>query len=351
MVEPSKATAQSNEVALEMTKTIRRMVETDERLLYDLYRFRILTRDQIERLYFEGSKWYTYHKMYIMKNSGYVNSRIIMRNKPQGKERTAIYFITDKGIRELRDRGWTDEEVEAKDLQIERQNMEGYLEFNDLYVELRDQGYTFIDSRTLKKKYQMERGDLCKGAMVTPDGTEFLVYIVRSGAREQTLRRILKEMNRSYEQMTRRNNLVLFRGSDSFELFQNLHLESMEQEGSKILDSIYALPYTYALTLFKYLKTEQDYLKLFTKYGQMYRNSKAVEKHKSYLIHHDGHEKYAINLLMNDLTLIDRIKRERWDRQAVLFVFTDFIDVVSERLKGVRQVEIIEITDEELMSC
>ena len=335
-----------------MTKTIRRMVETDERLLYDLYRFRILTKDQIERLYFEGSKWYTYHKMYIMKNSGYVNSKIIMRRKPQGKERTAIYFITDKGIRELKERGWTDEDVEAKDLQIERQNMEGYLEFNDLYVELRDHGYTFIDSRTLKKKYQMERGDLCKGAMITPDGTEFLVYILRNGAKEQTLRRVLKETNRSYEHMTRRNNLVLFRGSDSFELFQNLHLETVNLDGTNILDSIYALPYTYAINLFKRLKTEQDYVNLFSKYGSVYRNSEeTIEKHKRYLINQDGKEKYAINLLMNDLTLIDRIKRERWDRHVVLFVFTDFVDEVTERLKGVRQVEITEITDRELMTC
>lgn len=325
-------------------KTIKRVVETDEGILYDLYRFRIMTREQIERLYFRGSKAYTYRKMYILRNSGYIQSKIIMRAKQKGRERTAIYTITDKGIRLLRERGLIDEDIEAKDLRIERQNMEGYLDFNDLYVALKREGYTFLDSRALKKKYQMERGDLCKGAVVTEDGREYLVYIVRAGAKDQTLRRIMKEMNRSYRQMGKRHNLVLFRGLESFDAFRTMYLAS-----DRVFDTVCALPYTYALNVLKRFKTDQEFVKTITKCGKVEPNRERMpEEYKRLFIFHNGEKKYAVNLLMNDLTLMDRMRRDRLDRKAVLFVYEAFADRVREYLTGVQKVEIIEITDKEL---
>ena len=248
-------------------KTIKRVVETDEGILYDLYRFRIMTREQIERLYFRGSRG-----IYVPQNVHSAKQRVhSIKNHHAGQtegERTDRHIHHHRQRNPvITERGLIDEDIEAKDLRIERQNMEGYLDFNDLYVASKREGYTFLDSRALKKKYQMERGDLCKGAVVTEDGREYLVYIVRAGAKDQTLRRIMKEMNRSYRQMGKRHNLVLFRGLESFDAFRTMYLAS-----DRVFDTVCALPYTYALNVLKRFKTDQEFVKTITKYGEVEPN-------------------------------------------------------------------------------
>ena len=325
-------------------KVIKRITETDRGILYDLYRFRIMSREQIERIYFSENKAYTYRKMHIMKNSGLVRSKIVMRQRQEERERTAIYYITDRGLRLLRELEIIDDDIEAKDLQIDRENVDNYLDFNDIYVELKDEGYRFLDSRALKKKYQMERGDLCKGAIVDEDGKEYLVYVIKNKARESTMRRILKESGKKLMGMTERHNLILFRGMESYDEFLKMY-------DQYVLPSAYIMPFGFGVDYLKRYKGERDFVNLITKYGPVKRNDDRFSRAFPYVIEHKGEEKYAVNLMMNDLVLIDKLTRERLDKKALLFTHEIFGYDINERLKGVRGIEIIEITDGELMSC
>lgn len=326
-------------------QTIRRITERDLRILYDLYRFKVMSGEQLRRLYFGDHVAYTYRKLYIMKNSGWIGSRKIVREMSDGGRIGAIYYITDRGLRVLREHGVIDDErVEAKDLRIKKENVGSYLDFGDLYMELRKSGYTFIDSRQLKKKYNMERGDLYKGAIIDRDSNEYFVYIIRDRARESTLKRILGEVGKSSSEAPSWRNLILFRGMNSYDEF-------LELLDSHVVTSACLMPYGFAIKYLKNYQGEQHFVKIITKYGEVRENEDHLKSVYPYIIKSEGREKYVANLMMNDLALLDRMNRERTDREVMLFTHEIFSYDIEERLQGNRWVEIIEITDGELMSC
>ncbi|GGK22932.1 hypothetical protein GCM10010965_14750 [Caldalkalibacillus thermarum] len=256
-----------------------------------------------------------------------------------------MHYITDRGLRVLREHQLIgDEEIEAKDLHIKKENMDSYLDFVDLYVELKDSGYTFVDSRELKKKYRTNRGDLYKGSIIDRDGNEYFVYIIKGGARESTLRRVLFEAEKNTMEVPLCRNLILFRGVKSYDEF----LGMMD---SHVLASACLMPFGFACQYLRHYQGSQHLVNLITKHGEARENHDHLKSVYPYIIRCGESEKYVADLMMNDLALLDRMKRERHDKEVMVFTHELFSYDIEERLKDMRGIEVIEITDKELGIC
>ncbi|WP_188623248.1 replication-relaxation family protein [Caldalkalibacillus thermarum] len=326
-------------------QVIKQVTERDLGILRDLYRFRVMNGEQIRRLYFGEHEAYTYRKLYIMRNSGWIRSRKIARHLSDASRIEAVHYITDRGLRVLREHQLIgDEEIEAKDLHIKKENMDSYLDFVDLYVELKDSGYTFVDSRELKKKYRTNRGDLYKGSIIDRDGNEYFVYIIKGGARESTLRRVLFEAEKNTMEVPLCRNLILFRGVKSYDEF----LGMMD---SHVLASACLMPFGFACQYLRHYQGSQHLVNLITKHGEARENHDHLKSVYPYIIRCGESEKYVADLMMNDLALLDRMKRERHDKEVMVFTHELFSYDIEERLKDMRGIEVIEITDKELGIC
>ena len=176
----------------------------EERVLFELYRTRGLTRDQLARAIFAGT---SYIKSYLSKlqKKGLVGGKVLSK----GKIRLAkLYQITDKGIELLENKGYVrkynDNERSSEkkkpfnydDMQrtgvyiprkvlaydnnqsSSKDKMMFTLYANQMYAGVSEYGFYFFDSREWKLKYDLNRNAMVRGGIKTTDGIEYSVYML-----------------------------------------------------------------------------------------------------------------------------------------------------------------------------
>ncbi|WP_170070412.1 replication-relaxation family protein [Planifilum fimeticola] len=174
-------------------------------ILQDLYRYRILTTDQLRRRYFSNSKSYVYQKVHAMKKSGL----IISIHREFGG--TAYYRLTDAGISFLKKQGIPVTKG-TKDLYVSPRLLPYLVMSNDIMVELSPYGWEMQDSRETKARYRgLNRSGNIQGTLISPDGTEYGFFVLMESTRDQNMLKMIKEIETSG--IT--NFLIFAKGRDS----------------------------------------------------------------------------------------------------------------------------------------
>lgn len=175
-----------------------------ERVLFELYRTRGLTKDQLARSIFAGTSYIVSYLTKLQKK-GLVGGKVLSK----GKIRLAkLYQITDKGIELLENKGlvlkYNDNErsfEKKKPFDYEDMKQAGVyiprkvlaydnnqssskdkmmftLYANQMYAGVSEYGFYFFDSREWKLKYDLNRNAMVRGGISTEDGIEYSVYML-----------------------------------------------------------------------------------------------------------------------------------------------------------------------------
>lgn len=262
-------------------------------ILFDLYRYRTLTVQQLKKVHFKGKESSVYVILHRMKKEGLVEA--ITRSKDGGKRLMACYFITGRGITRLREAGLVKKARRAVDNKPDERKIPYLVDTNELYVQLHEKGYELIDAREWKSRFEMDRNAMVKSGLKAPDGREYAVYIFETDVdEERTVKRFKQELKNNIQ--TGRF-LVLFKGIRAYnKLKKNLKAKELSYIELNLL------PYGFGLKKLHSFPTQSQFVNLFTKYGSVRDNELANSSTSHFsdyiLTTTSGEEFYICNYLL-----------------------------------------------------
>lgn len=277
-------------------------------VLFDLYRYRTLTVEQIRNVHFQGKGRYVYLALHRMKRNGLVDSTCRVRK--DGKKIAACYYIAEKGIHHLCEQGLIDKPRRAYDNKPVGRKINYLIETNDIYVQLHSKGYEMIDSRDWKARFKMDRNALVKAGLKTADGKEYGVYIFGKDVDEdKTIQRFKNEIGNNSQ--TGRF-LIFIRGINAFE---KLHRQLSEVEFSYM--EINLISYSFGIKVLKEHNTENKLVNIFTKYGSVKINDHSntiTSQFADYILTVDEKEYYICNYLLRNEVARHYLHNYTYDR-------------------------------------
>jgi len=277
-------------------------------IMYDLYRYRILTVEQIRKVHFRGREKSTYTTLDRLKRKGWVDSTCKV-NK-QGKKVAACYYITGRGLTELVSEGKVHNPRRAYDNKPEGKKIPFLVDINDLYADLSPSGYEMIDAREWKNIHNMNRNALVKAGLRTIDGKDYGVYLFETDVNEQiTLSRIKREI---LDNGQSNRFIMFFKGMTAYNKFKK-HMDNVElTKGEMCL-----LPYRLGRRLLAELPTQENFVNIFTKYGKIKTNdglNTLTSAFAEYILEKDGKEAYICNYILNNEVALYYLSRYTYDR-------------------------------------
>ncbi|WP_139490064.1 replication-relaxation family protein [Brevibacillus dissolubilis] len=313
--------------------------QRDDELLMALYEYRGLTVKQIKEVFYSDSTCYVYRRMHLLKKQGLVESQPIIGER--GKKVGAFYYLTEKGLDRLEQQGLIERTRRARENKPSGRRLPYIVSRNELYTQLSPYGWKFVDGRDYKAQYQMNRGAMLKGGLIRSDGKEYAVYILEKNTREKTIKRMVNEINNS-----RLTNLFIF--CHSQDVYNRIKQEDIRQM------EVNLLPFQRGIKLLRRFHSEEEWLKLFRRYGEVIPVQNKFLFGKYLIRTSDGRELYLCNCLLNDVQALNWLlrytyERYRQDGRGVLLLKWEGQDIGMERQRGYEHVEIVELTRDELM--
>lgn len=306
----------------------REWTERDMEILLELYRMRAIKLEQILEKWFEESKGYGKIRLGVMKKEWLVTSK---RTRTNGRNE-ALYRITERGVRLLIERGALEENevVRARDLEFSPMQRDVMLEAGELRFALPDIPY--LDSRTFKRRHEMNRSELVLGGFELPDG-DCALYIVRDNPKEQTIQRLVREIGAPKANISR--YLVLHKSNKN--PFESIRWST----GGK---PVHVLPLNeQGVTILRELVFGDRLAELVGEYGELCTAPENRWRFRHVLKTSAG-ERFAVEALTGDTVLLERALREYRDTRTKIVLFLWEEDMTTlERVKGASWIEVVSI--------
>lgn len=350
-----------------MTKTkqkpvVKRIQKLDISILYGLYNFRVMSTDQVRRRY-NLSPSYVYKKLEILRNTGWIISEPINGFTNKQRRQGSFHRISETGIACLRKQGYPVERS-ADELRTNKRHLPYLLHANDIFVDLEPFGWAMQDSRAVKKKYHMNRGNNLQGILKGPSGNEFIFYVLMESTTEKTLARIASEIasntkiDRMRTEIPTSNYIVFVRGQKAYQ--QAVSYFYTDKDVITTTQQLKVMPTTFAKQYLSKFHGPQELFDFLTNHGiqditdQKLPNLRKLYKGLSTIVKHQGEEKYLVNLLDSDLIkLFDMhaYRKEQYllDGRKILAITTNALfRSHQEILETIQHVELYPIDYREL---
>ena len=317
----------------------RKWTERDIAILNKLFQVRVLTKRQIEQTFFKGSTKYAGKRLSVMQREQLIASKVSWSREKGCLE--ASYRIAEKGLRLLCQKGLISEvEVRARDLEPTDKQREYLFDVNELH--LRCQHIPFMDSRLLKRKYHLNRGDLVAGAFIW-GGKDYMIFLANSAAREKTIVKILSEIRNAPKDVA---GFLVYckdeKARQSFErCFENMgivtgglpvHVLPFGDKGIWITQNII-------------FDGEEKLLGILKGFGQIVSLPANRNGFKYGIVLPDGSRHFVLEVLSGNRILLDRILREYAGQHAgvLLFCWEDETKLYKERVAGARFIRVVSV--------
>lgn len=326
---------------------VKRLQKRDIDILWTLYRYRALSTEQLMR-HFCLTKPYAYKKTHVLRNSKLIISHPISGYNNSKRMQGSYHRISETGIACLRKQGYPVER-EANELRVNSRLLPYLLSANDIMIDLAPYGWTMLDSREIKKKYELNRGGNIQGALISPEGVEYGFYIFKSSTSKKNLMKIIHEIKESAIQ-----NFILFtKGQSSFDSI----ITEATKPGNELITggALKILPYTFGKTYLQIFSQKNHLDNFITRYGITYIANKTHFNNRfDMVVLHEGKEKYLVNLLDTDLMKfhkINRYRKEAYEKDGrPVFVLTHMKEKHQNLLQNIRHIDYIEVSPLEIMS-
>ncbi|MCE3203455.1 hypothetical protein [Paenibacillus sonchi] len=331
----------------------REWTDRDLSILHELYELREMTKGQIVTKHFANGEKYGNKRLYIMKKEGLITSHVFGK-RMAGQTVTAAYVrLTEAGMDLLIEHGLLDSKnYRARDLGLSIQQRQYITDANELYVRIPE--VPFMDSRAIKRKYHLNRGNLTVGGFRTAEG-DYMIYLLMPDARNQTLIKIITEIKKHPKL---RGYLIYYKSrpiKDAFEGMSNkmglvtggipVHLLPFDEIGI-------TLTRQYILSTNAFLNLQE----LLSQYGQLTRVKEGSNKHGFLygIRRSDGlPTPYVIEVLIGDIMIYKRCLRnynvdayQREGRRVLLFCLETDVERYKQELLTAAHVDIVGISKE-----
>lgn len=279
---------------------VREIQERDLAILYDLYRYRVLTTDQIKRKYFSDSKYYVNRKLNMLRNSGWISTFSVSRN--DGRKGRAHHRLTDRGINVLKVHGYSIKR-KAFDLLVTDESLPYLIEANNIMVELSPHDWKMRDSRETKERYNMNRGDQMHGTLLSPNGTEYGFFVLEKGTLDKNMAKVVQEIWATSEGLT--HFIIFAKGMDSIRHFvERSREQKLVTSGSLcVMDLAFGIEY-----LQSRLSDKRSFKRIFQdERAPVYWLGPSTKRRFECIARYQEEEVYFVNLLDTDLMKVEAI--------------------------------------------
>ncbi|WP_199860702.1 replication-relaxation family protein [Oceanobacillus damuensis] len=334
---------------------VKELQSRDIDILRGLYEYRALSTEQIMR-YFRISKWYTYKKLTALRNSGYIITTPIKGYNPHQSRQGNYHRISETGIACLRKQGYPAER-RAYDLRVRIRHLPFLLMTNDILMALSQFNWTVEDSRAAKKRHNLNRGVNIQGILKNACDQDYVLYSFLENTSVKNLEKIASEI--TMHKFT--DYLFICRGGGSFQAIINRFIDS---DAMLKCQSLKVFPRGLGKD---YLRAFEGSAQQFNAYLQQVHNSTlsfrtSFKRRKNFkgldqVVHHNGEEKYLVNLLDTDLVKIYNMKRYRkedyeMDGRKVLVITEPHLKSIHHKLlESVHHIDYMEITQDEIKAA
>lgn len=321
------------QVHSEKRRRQRAWTERDVAVLRDLYQMREGSKRQLVEKHFGSRTSYGNKRLEVLQRECLIGAKRV--GKPGKKGVWAYYFITEKGMRLLMEKGLVPEgEVRARDLKLTDKQRSYILDANEIHFKLESVAPKFLNSRQIKKKQQLNRGDLIAGAFESDEG-DYCIYVLQEEPSKQTLDRVLKEIRDN--KRGRAAYLIYYKGSAARKSFERAFVQQQIVTGGI---QVHVLPCNErGFEITKRLIFGKGLPQLLEPYGKL------VFKESEYgflwgMKCTDGTNKYVLEYLTRDRIVIDRslrsykgVKRNGESQGVLLFCWEEDAEAMRERVK------------------
>jgi|GEM_PF-6471570 len=328
----------------------RAWTERDIRILEDLHKSRVLTKGQIRERYFGGREGYCTWRMHVMKKEGMVSSKVTWSEEKGRVE--AHYRIGERGIRLLVERGKVSEteaeEVRARDLEPTIKQREYLLDVNELRYRCGVSVEAFLNSREVKRKYQLNRGNLVAGAFMVEGRGDYGIYLLNGGVWESTVKRVIEEI-RGFHWVA--GYLVYCKDERARWLFEGIaNDKGLSTGGRPVHVLLYEERGIWITKEFILGKTEERILEWLRPYGAAGVIPESRYGFRYGMKGADGRDYYVIEMLTGDWAGLYRVLRNYEGKTrdgralpALLFCWQEDEGIIRRRVEGVSWVEVVPV--------
>lgn len=329
----------------------REWTERDLLILQTLYELRELTKQQITATYFNGNAKYANKRLYIMKCEGLIVTQIYCRRIEQHTRVAAYIRIAERGMELLVAKKRIEtSNYRARDMGLTAQQRQYIIDANELHLRISE--IPFLDSRRIKRKYHLNRGDLLLGGFETTQG-DYTIYILNTETKPQTFIKIVTEI-RSSKQIQIKGYLIFYKHGSVRRRF----VELCEREGLVTGGiPIYLLPYDelgigltrwYILASNRYTHLQQ----LLAPYGQLVRVKDHSKYGFLYGLRREGEENppYLVEQLTGDMLTLGRNLKfytpemsRRAGQQVLVICLEEEKEYYQKQMEHERHVDILGI--------
>lgn len=283
---------------------VKEIQKRDLDILYDLYRYRVLTTEQIRRKYFPDSKYYVNRKLNMLRNSGWITTYSVPRN--DGRKGRAHHRLTDRGITLLRKKGFS-VVYNADALRVSNELLIYLYEANNIMVELSPYGWEMRDSRETKERYNMNRGDQVQGTLLSPNGTEYGFFVLEKGTLEKNMAKVVQEIRATSEGGAGLTHFMIFaKGESSIRHFIERAQEKQLATGGSLCIMDYGLGIEY---LQSRLSDKHSFKRIFQDEQSPIRwLAPSTKRRFECIARYQEEEVYFVNLLDTDLMKVEAIQ-------------------------------------------
>ncbi|NLZ95549.1 MAG: hypothetical protein GX921_06985 [Bacteroidales bacterium] len=302
------------------------MTPRDLEILSHLYKVKVMSINQIHRLYFPNSSKYASKRMNHLRKLGYVTTKAKVVGK--GRKETSCYYVTDKGIREV----GIETTVPASTMLLGK--LQDYrLKVSELFVNISLSPWSdwyWLDSKEVKKEFKLNRSTNISGGLqeINTERKErgkmptYGVYVITNHASENKI----KEIRREIENISKGplNKFIIFcegneegTRNDNYTLFGVDKLEAV---------SLMKVPYRLGLKLIPLLGPRKEGIRLITKevLNTYPVKSDTITPFADQAITVNNEEYYFVELLTNDLAtryFLKEYAQEVTDKKILALVF------------------------------
>lgn len=293
-----------------------RLIDRDLNILQDLYNFRALTTEQIKRKYFSESEYYVNKILGKLRKEHFITSATLKGSRDKKKGIT-YHRLTETGMECLARHGVSVEGY-AQNLYVKPVQLHYILSANDIMVDLTQAGWKALDSRGIKKQFNLDDRMNIHGLLIAPDGKQYGFYVLEEGVTRNTLGRIAAEIKDSYAKV--QNFIIFTKGARSYNQFINF---SMNPPLKRVNNEYIKVPPLYTgydlkvinsnigRSMYRAHPTEKQWIEALAAYFKFeIINERTLEKRQSFdiLVRYKGEEMYFVDLIDTDLTKIRAIQ-------------------------------------------
>jgi hypothetical protein len=298
-----------------ISKPVVQLKERDYLILENLAKLRLMTVQQIYRLYFESnsSRFYCYERMKNLEKAGLVTSRPYVSEN--GRKIGVCYYLTNHGYDEL------DITISknASEYIIPRQH-KYRVSLSELYVQLTPVGWLWFDSREAKKAYGFNRNRKISGVLRRYNAhaltgyEDFGVYLLSDAPLYATIEKIQKEiMNTQMSQLHNfiilhfgSTNMVSYKGAD-----EKINFWHEETLGAM---NLLMMNYHHGLKYLKYIIDPDYILKPPFALKDLEYKKREPGPFSSHIAYYRKANCYLVDLTVPNLSTLSHLKKYGLDR-------------------------------------